>query len=163
MWSPRWGFESNSKNKPRPRPPRSPCVVPPSALWGPQNAACYFQEPTEADRLGTRRAARRGAPIQAPARTKAAGRQQQLFFFSRSGPIPPASVRSAAGMWQNVCVCVPLPLERPTRCRCQPLLHQNAGCPAGAKALTRLCPPECLPDGGVAHRETLPSSFPPGA
>lgn len=133
MWSPRWGFESNSKNKPRPRPPRSPCVVPPSALWGPQNAACYFQEPTEADRSGTRRAARRGAPIQAPARTKAAGRQQQLFFFfpgvapSRQ---PPSAPQQECG---RMCVCV-----------CVSLCHWR-GQPAAGASLCSTRMPAALP------------------
>lgn len=85
---------------------------------------------------------------------KAISRQQRLF---RSSPPcqPPFAPLQECG---RVCVCVCdrplLLLERPARSWCQPLLHQNAGTTSSARALTRLCPPVCLPDWRVPIGDT---------
>ena len=90
---------------------------------------------------------------------KAISRQRQLFRSSPPCQPPFAPQQECGRVCVCVCVCVcvwspSLPPERPGRSWCQPLPHQNAGSTPSAKALTRLCPPVCLPDWRVPVGDT---------
>ncbi len=150
MWSPQWEFEYDSKTNSIRATKESLCC--------PSKCIVAFKRclliKTQQKRIIRRSAcseSRHTTPIKAPIHLKAISRQRQLF---RSSPPcrPPFAPQQEYG---RVCVWSPsLPLERPACSWCQSLLHQNAGSTHSAKALTRLCPPVCLPDWRVSIGDT---------
>lgn len=92
---------------------------------------------------------RHTTPIKAPIHMKASADNGSFSGAALPASLPvllSGSVAQSVSVWVWAC---DLPLERPACCWGRPLLRQNAGSAPSAKALTRPCPPVCLPDWRV--------------